>query len=147
MVPAVEKMMPRLGALDNELDAFGPAEGFEFDGNYQNMPDWADRGWASYSDGPALAVPKGDPYAAPYVTVTARIGDSVFINKDRDRFFVVRGSPKEASKVDQKQQAASLEGGADEPNNGAENQEQANGGDGGQEAPKPVKKTASRRSK
>jgi hypothetical protein len=41
-------------------------------------PSWVDKGWASYNQGPALAVPMGDLYAeGPYHTQTARVGDTV----------------------------------------------------------------------
>lgn len=50
---------------------------FVFDG-LDSLPDWADRNWASYDRGPALAVPAGDIYGkAPYTTKTVRIGGTV----------------------------------------------------------------------
>lgn len=64
-------------------------ENFIYDGNLESLPDWADKGWATYDRGPALAVPKGNPLASPYTTETARIGDMVIANKRGDRFTVV----------------------------------------------------------
>jgi hypothetical protein len=69
---------------------FGEGDSFVYDGNLDSLPDWADKGWATYDRGPALAVPKGDPNGHPYTTDTARIGDTVFANKRQDRFTVVR---------------------------------------------------------
>lgn len=43
-----------------------------------SAPAWVDKGWASWSNGPALALPAGDIYAeGPYTTKTARVGDKV----------------------------------------------------------------------
>jgi hypothetical protein len=43
-----------------------------------SVPDWVDKGWASFDRGPALAVPAGDLYGeGPYHTRTARVGDKV----------------------------------------------------------------------
>lgn len=59
---------------------FAEGESFVYDGNLDSVPGWADKGWATYSAGPALAVPKGDPRGQPYTTDVARIGDTVFWN-------------------------------------------------------------------
>lgn len=41
-------------------------------------PDWIDKGWLSWAQGQALALPAGDLYGkAPYTTKTARVGDKV----------------------------------------------------------------------
>jgi hypothetical protein len=43
----------------------------------QSAPAWIDKGWAGYSNGPALQLPV-DIYATqPYATKTARVGDTV----------------------------------------------------------------------
>lgn len=69
---------------------FAEGDSFQYDGKIESVPDWVDKGWATYDRGPALAVPVGDPWGQPYTTNTARIGDFVFANKDKDRFIVVR---------------------------------------------------------
>jgi hypothetical protein len=41
-------------------------------------PAWIDKGWASFSQGPALAVPQGHlDGTGPYHTAMARVGDTV----------------------------------------------------------------------
>src|SRR6476620_11287259 len=69
---------------------FSDGQSFQYDGKLDSVPDWVDKGWATYSAGPALAVPRGDPNKQPYTTVVARIGDFVFVNKKGTRFAVVR---------------------------------------------------------
>lgn len=69
---------------------FSGGDSFKYDGDLSSLPDWADKGWATYSAGPALAVPKGDPNKGPYATDIARIGDTVLCNERHDRFAVVR---------------------------------------------------------
>jgi hypothetical protein len=69
---------------------FSDGQSFQYDGKLDSVPDWVDKGWATYSAGPALAVPRGDPNKQPYNTVTARLGDWIFVNKKGDRYTVVR---------------------------------------------------------
>jgi len=69
---------------------FSGGDSFVYDGELSSVPDWADKGWATYANGPALAVPKGDPNKGPYATDIARIGDTVLCNEKHDRFAVVR---------------------------------------------------------
>ena len=61
---------------------FSDGQSYQYDGNLQGVPDWIDKGWATYSAGPALAVPRGDPNKQPYTTVVARIGDYVFSEQE-----------------------------------------------------------------
>jgi hypothetical protein len=68
---------------------FKDGDSFVYDGELASLPAWADKGWATYANGPALAVPKGDPEKGPYATDVARIGDTVLTNKKQDRFAVV----------------------------------------------------------
>lgn len=70
------------------MAGFKGGQSFQFKG-LDSVPGWVDKGWASYSAGPALAVPVGDPFGQPYTTKTANIGDYVFSNKDGTRFHVV----------------------------------------------------------
>ena len=79
-------------------------------------PAWVDRGWASFSMGPALALPAGDIYGGPpYTTITARVGDKVmFVAATPSRpahFEVIPGEPVEenATKKPPQASAASLE--------------------------------------
>lgn len=65
-----------------------------------SAPSWIDRNWASYSMGPALALPAGDMFgASPYTTITARVGDKVmFVAATPSKpahFEVVAGEPTE----------------------------------------------------
>jgi hypothetical protein len=69
---------------------FSGGQMYKYEGDLSGLPDWADKGWATYDRGPALAVPRGDPFGQPYSTVVARIGDYIFVNKRGDRFTVVR---------------------------------------------------------
>lgn len=70
--PAAEAPSPPQGFRDGDS--------FRYEGTLDSVPEWADKGWASYAAGPALSVPNGDPYGQPYTTSTARIGDYVFWN-------------------------------------------------------------------
>ena len=93
---------------------FSDGQMFKYEGDLGSVPEWADKGWATYDRGPALAVPRGDPLGQPYTTVVARIGDYVFVNKRGDRFTVVRaeeigeepGGEQEPQKPAQETQAS-----------------------------------------
>ncbi len=70
---------------------------FKFEG-VDSIPSWADKGWASWAQGPALALPAGDLFGTgPYHTKTARIGDTVkFVAATASkpaRFEVIEGEP------------------------------------------------------
>ena len=61
-------------------------------------PAWVDRGWAGFSQGPALAVPAGDLFGnGPYHTKTARPGDKVIFTAGKagmaPKLDVVTGVP------------------------------------------------------
>jgi hypothetical protein len=58
---------------------------YTWTGDMASAPEWIDRGWASYDAGPALAVPRGDPNASPYTTVSARVGDTVVYTPPKGR--------------------------------------------------------------
>jgi len=88
---------------------------FEFE-SVEAAPSWVDKGWASYSMGPALAVPQGDLLGeGPYHTTYARVGDTVkFIAATASRpahIVVIEGEPEEGAgtKKPPQQSAASLE--------------------------------------
>ena len=81
-----------------------------------SAPSWVDKGWASYNNGPALAVPAGDVYGAPpYTTKVARVGDTVkFLAATPSKpahFEIIAGEPVEenATKKPPQASAASLE--------------------------------------
>jgi hypothetical protein len=81
-----------------------------------SAPGWVDKGWASYNQGPALALPAGDVYGSPpYTTITARVGDTVkYVAPTPSRpghFEVIPGEPvgEAATKKPPQQSAASLE--------------------------------------
>lgn len=63
-----------------KAEAWSPPESdqeFVFE-NIDSVPAWVDKNWASYSMGPALAVPAGDIFGTPpYTTNIARSGDTV----------------------------------------------------------------------
>lgn len=63
-----------------EYKPWEPPQGdqeFKFE-SIDAAPAWVDKGWASYDQGPALAVPAGDLLGeGPYHTQTARVGDTV----------------------------------------------------------------------
>lgn len=64
--PVVDTTPPPLPSADEE---------FVFK-DINSCPAWVDKGWASYSHGPALALPANlDSYA--YTTITAEAGDTV----------------------------------------------------------------------
>ncbi len=69
---------------------FSDGQSFQYDGKLDSVPDWVDKGWATYDRGPALAVPRGDPNKGPYATTVARIGDFVYVNKKGNRYAVLR---------------------------------------------------------
>jgi hypothetical protein len=79
-------------------------------------PNWIDKGWASFSQGPALALPAGDLYGTgPYHTKIARVGDTVMFKAATPskpaHFEVVEGEPvgDAATKKPPQASAASLE--------------------------------------
>lgn len=62
-------------------------------------PAWIDKGWASWKDGPALAVPMSDLWGeGPYHTTAARVGDTVKFFKATPskvaHFEVLAGEPE-----------------------------------------------------
>jgi hypothetical protein len=70
---------------------------FQFE-SIDAVPSWVDKGWASYSYGPALALPAGDVYGeGPYHTKIARVGDTVrFVANTPSKaahFEVIEGEP------------------------------------------------------
>jgi hypothetical protein len=67
---------------------------FKFE-TIDSAPSWVDKGWASWSRGPALAVPAGRIGSQPYTTNTARKGDTVKFSKKTGLFTVVPGEPPE----------------------------------------------------
>lgn len=80
------------------------------------VPAWVDKGWASWKDGPALAVPMGDLWGeGPYHTGTARIGDTVkFLKATPSKaahFEIIAGEPEpgKGTKRPPQQTNASLE--------------------------------------
>jgi len=71
---------------------------FIFDG-IDKLPAWADKNWASFDRGPAIALPAGDLWGeGPYTTKTARIGDKVLfvaaVGSTPAHFEVVRREPE-----------------------------------------------------
>lgn len=79
-------------------------------------PAWVDKNWASFSQGPALALPAGDLYGTgPYTTKIARVGDTVLFKaatpSKAAHFEVVEGEPvgDNATKKPPQASAASLE--------------------------------------
>ena len=79
-------------------------------------PAWIDRGWAGFSQGPALALPAGDIYGgSPYTTITARVGDTVIFKAATPsmpaHFEVIPGEPvgDNATKKPPQASAASIE--------------------------------------
>lgn len=85
---------------------------FIYDGNLNGIPSWADKGWATYDQGPALAVPVGDPFGQPYTTAVARIGDTVIrTNTSRD------GHPRHDRFKVIPAQELGLQPGGDQPSN------------------------------
>lgn len=90
-------------------------EEFVFEG-IDSAPGWVDKGWASYNNGPALAVPAGDVYGAPpYTTKVARLGDTVMFKAATPakaaHFEVIPGEPvgEQATKKVPQVSNASLE--------------------------------------
>lgn len=88
---------------------------FKFE-NVQSMPAWADKNWASFDRGPALAVPAGDLYGVgPYHTKIARVGDTVkfiaAVGATPAHFEVIPGEidPAKGTKRPPQQSSASLE--------------------------------------
>lgn len=89
---------------------------FEFK-DVESAPAWVDRNWASYSMGPALAVPAGDLFGGqPYTTNTARVGDTVMFKvatpSKPAHIVVVPGEPTDDENITLKPpqaSAASLE--------------------------------------
>ncbi len=78
------------------------------------IPAWADKSWATYSNGPALAVPTGDLFVTqPYTTAIAHKGDTVKYSVDSNSITVVAApppaTPDEAPKRAVQTSAASLE--------------------------------------
>ena len=70
---------------------------FEFK-DIESAPAWVDKGWASYDQGPALAVPaSGVLDEGPYTTQVARVGDTVkFVAATPSKgahFVVIQGEP------------------------------------------------------
>lgn len=74
-VAAVENDKPPLPTGDEE---------FVFK-DIESAPAWVDKGWAGYSNGPALQLPRDLWNAQPYGTITARAGDTV-------KFMAAKGS-------------------------------------------------------
>jgi len=84
-----------------EAKEWEPPEGdqeFDFT-DIQSAPAWIDKGWASWNNGPALALPAGDiPFGnGPYTTKIARVGDKVIFKAATPskpaHFEVVAGEP------------------------------------------------------
>ena len=75
-------------------------EEFVFEG-IDSLPGWADKNWAAWDGGPALAVPTGDVYGGPgpYTTKVASIGDTVVFKSatyaKAAHFDIVKGTPSE----------------------------------------------------
>jgi hypothetical protein len=65
--------------------------------NIQSAPAWVDRNWASFSQGPALALPVDIYGDGPYTTLTARVGDTVYFKAATPskpaHFEVIAGEP------------------------------------------------------
>src|SRR5262245_51623852 len=51
-------------------------EEFEFQ-DIASAPEWVDKNWAGYDNGPVLQVPNNLQQPQPYTTITARPGDTV----------------------------------------------------------------------
>jgi hypothetical protein len=82
----------------------------------QAAPEWVDRNWAGFNNGPALALPAGDLFGTgPYHTKTARVGDTVLFKaatpSKAAHFEVVEGEPvgENATKKPPQVTAAALE--------------------------------------
>lgn len=98
--------------------AWTPPKGdqeFKFE-SMDAAPAWVDRNWASFSQGPALAVPAGDLFGSgPYTTNFARVGDTVkFVAATPSKpahIVVIEGEPTgdSATKKPPQVSAASLE--------------------------------------
>ena len=91
-------------------------EEFKFE-SPDSVPEWADKSWASYDRGPALAVPGGDLWGeGPYHTKVARVGDTVkFVAATPSKhahFEVIEGEPTDEGNITKRPPAytnASLE--------------------------------------
>jgi hypothetical protein len=76
-----------------------PTSDQEFDfTDVASAPAWIDKNWASWSMGPALALPAGDIFGTPpYTTIIARVGDKVLFKaatpSKAAHFEVVQGEP------------------------------------------------------
>ena len=101
---------PTQTATSNPAPASVPAEEwrppdedqeFVFEG-IDKAPAWVDKGWASFKQGPALALPAGDilGWTGPYHTKFARLGDTVVFKATSGarpaHFEVIEGDPIEA---------------------------------------------------
>lgn len=60
-----------------------------------SAPDWVNKGWASWDNGPALSLPANLHQPQPYTTISARVGDTVKFNNKTQSFTVVPAEPKE----------------------------------------------------
>lgn len=92
---------------------------FEFE-SMDSAPDWIDRNWAGFDQGPALMLPAGNlvDFSGPYTTKSARVGDKVLFVAARGstppHFEVVRlepdpSKPGQSQKKPPQQSAAPLE--------------------------------------
>lgn len=86
---------------------------FTFD-TIDAAPAWVDKSWATYSNGPALAVPTGDlTVSQPYTTTIAHKGDTVRFSLKTRTITVTPAAapdtPAEPPKRAMQQSAASLE--------------------------------------
>ena len=74
-------------------------EQFKYEGRNDDLPEWIDKGWAGWDQGPALQVPRNDPRRGPYVTQTVRAGDTVVYEPGKNgvfgKFHVEQGVPDE----------------------------------------------------
>jgi hypothetical protein len=100
-----------------EVKVWEPPNGdqeFEFK-DIASAPAWIDKGWAGYSNGPALALPADPLGEGPYTTITARVGDKVmWVAPTAARFghFEViekEPDPEDSTKKPPQVSAASLE--------------------------------------
>jgi len=71
---------------------------FVYDGTPGSIPEWADKGWTGYDNGPVLQVPMVDfaakgvlPRSQPYHTSPARAGDTIKWVEKRRHFEIVAG--------------------------------------------------------
>ncbi len=113
--PSTSAADPVANAPAKEWQAPDGDQEFVFE-SMQAAPEWVDKSWAGFSNGPALALPAGDLFGTgPYTTKIARVGDTVIYKaatpSKAAHFEVIEGEPvgDNATKKPPQVTAASLE--------------------------------------